>query len=376
MWRHCFGGGAMKGQVNVWVKGYNLDQLLNKMYAGGILCFSVERNQVNEMQFDIRAKDLKKLKPIIKNYEYKLRPKGMANIKQFALKNLACLIMVPIGFALFFISSRYIWDIKIYGGDDALQSQALQILSDNDISVRKLNSCTTEEVEQILLNQLPNIAQVSCIKRGNTIVINISEKLVYTPETFQPIVAKYDGTITSFSLISGTMAVNIGDFVAKGDILVYPFTLDKSGEQVSVQPIAEVKAKAFIVGTSNLTSSELVLQRTGRECTISSISIFNRNLFSKNMQKPFDIYETNVYNENVSSVLPIVRTTTTYYELDYMLVSHDLVAEQSQVETLSRDNAYQMLPSNCDIVDENISSVIVQDCLYCTTTLTVLTVIS
>ena len=226
------------------------------------------------------------------------------------------------------------------------------------------------------MEQITNIAQVSCIKRGTTLVINISPKLVYVPETYQPICAKFNGVVTSFSLVSGTMAVNIGDFVSTGDILVYPFTLDKDGNQVSVKPLAEVNAKVYLTGASklNATSTELVV--TGREHTTSCISFLNKKIFSKKLPKPFALYETKMYNQYISSVLPILKTTITYYELDYVVVNYDLVNETGRIEQESVDLAYGNLPPNSKILDEQTTSLIVSDCLYSTTTLTISTIIS
>ena len=94
------------------------------------------------------------------------------------------------------------------------------------------------------------------------------------------------------------------------------------------------------------------------------------------MPKPFDIYETSVYNEYISSVLPVIRTKTTYYELGYKVVNYELMAEQSRIEQESIDLAYTNLPTNSEILDEKTTSVIVNDTLYSTTTLTISTIIS
>jgi hypothetical protein len=75
-------------------------------------------------------------------------------------------------------------------------------------------------------------------------------------------------------------------------------------------------------------------------------------------------------------VLPLIRTKVTYYELDYVLVNYDLVAEQGRIERESIDLAYQNLPTNSEILDEKTSSIIVNDTLYSTTTLTISTIIS
>lgn len=366
----------MKPLVKFSVKGYNLDQVLSKIQIRNIECYNIVRISINELEFSVRVKHFKLVKQIISNYEYTTKFLGLSNFKHWIKQNVVIVGMIPIivGFAIF--STRFVWNVRIYGVNEDMQAEIIEVLRENDISVGKDMPKSSLEIEKLLLTELPNVAQVSCIKRGTTIIINVSEKLVYTPKGYQPITANYDGVIQSFNLISGTMAVNIGDFVAKGDVLVYPFTLDKDGNQVKVSPIAEVKAKAYIVGQCSQSATTLELVRTGKTYTTSSISIWDKNLFSKNEAKPFDIYETRVYNENISRILPIVKTTITYYEQAYTIVNHDLQAEQEVCESESKLRAYEQLHCNVDILDEQTSSLIVGDSLYCTTTLTIVTIIS
>lgn len=369
-------GNYMKPLVKIKVVGYNLDQLLNKLATNNIECYNIERDSVNVMFFTISLRAYRRVKPMLNNYEYHIKYLGIANFKTWLKKNVAILLIIPFALSLMLVSTHFTWNIKIYGGENSLKTQVLDILKDNNIKVGKILPKNNEEVEQILLKQLPNIAQVSCMTRGTTLIINISPKLVYTPETFEPIKATFNGVVTSFSLISGTMAVNMGDFINVGDILVYPFTLNKQGEQVTVKPIAEVWAHAYVVGSSKLSATTIKLARTGKSYTISSITLFNKNLFSKKLPKPLALYETSVYNEYISSVLPIKRVRVTYYELDYVVVNYDLVAEQARIERESVDLAYANLPTNSQILDEQTTSLIVNDTLYSTTTLTISTIIS
>lgn len=376
MRKYCKRGGAMKPMVSIKVKGYNLDQLLNKLHNENITCYNIVRESTNVVFVSIRFKDYGRVKPLLKNYEYHIKYLGLANFKQFLIKNLAVIIMLPIAVALISFSTKFIWNIKVYGGGEVLQQDIVAMLNSHNIKVGKTDKLSNSEIENLIISNLPNVAQVSCIKRGTTLIINISEKLVYAPESYEPIRATHNGIITNFSLISGTMAVNIGDFVSAGDILVYPFTLDKAGKQVSVKPIAEVRAKAYIVGSSKLNATSTELVRTGETYTTSSMRFLNKNLFSKKLPKPFALYETSVYNQYISSVLPIVKTTVTYYELDYVLVDYDLNVEQPKVEQQSIDLAYKNLPTNSEILDQQTSSLVINDCLYSTTTLTISTIIS
>ena len=270
----------MKSQIRVHVTGFNLDQLLNKIHNKSITIHNIEKTMANTMFFDVKLSQYKHVKPLLSNYKYSIKYLGMTNLKTWLKANIAILLAVPFILIGMWVSTRFAWNIKIYGAEGELNSQIIEVLKTNNIGAGRLLPGNIDSIEQILLSELPNVAQVSCIKRGTTILINVSPKLVYAPEIYEPIRASLNGIITNFSLISGTMAVHVGDFVNEGDVLVYPYTLDKDGNQVNVKPIAEVKAKAYVVGSSKLNATTTELVRTGNQYTTSSITFLNKNLFS------------------------------------------------------------------------------------------------
>ena len=83
-----------------------------------------------------------------------------------------------------------------------------------------------------------------------------------------------------------------------------------------------------------------------------------------------------IFRAGIYIPIDTVKTTTTYYELDYKVIEHNLVAEQPQIEEESKRLAYDNLPTNSHILDEQTDSVIINDVLYSTTTLTISTIIS
>ena len=363
----------MKSGIEISLRGLNLDLVISKLQSNNIVCYDLQKPSYNNMVFRISVKNLKQAKQIIKEYNYNIKYLGIAKIKKSIIHNIAVFFVLPFVVAGGLISTKFIWKINVYGGDSTLQYEVIQVLNKNSIRVGSKFKLSNTEIEHILLDQLPSIAQVSCIRKGTNLIINISKKLVYQPAIYEPIRAKYSGVITDINLIAGTINVNIGEFVTEGDILVLPYNYNKQGELVPVKPIAEINAKTYITERCILEAETSVLSRSGREYTTSSIKLCNRNLFSKKVVKPFDIYELSVYNENISDVLPLVRQTTTYYELVPEIKTYDLNAEKQGLLDKSYNLACSKLPTNCEVLDKSSSSVIVDNVLYCTSTLTVLT---
>jgi len=249
------------------------------------------------------------------------------------------------------------------------------VLKQNNVKAGKINLISSEEIESILLNNYDRIAQVSVIKHGTAIIINISEKLVYIEEAFEPITAKESGVITNINVVTGTTNVKVGDFVNKGDVLVLPFNINSNGEKVAVMPIAEVYAKMFIVGKSELNKLETKLVRTGNMVKTYKYKFNKFNLFSGKSKNSFALFETVVYNERVSGIVPFSRDVRVFYELEAIQVENNLFEKQAELEENSLNLARKNLISG-EILSENTTSHFLEDKLISISTITLLGIIN
>jgi len=104
-----------------------------------------------------------------------------------------------------------------------------------------------KDVENAIIDNFDELSFVSCIIEGQTLVLNIKEKLLLEEVfgQFRPIFAQNSGMITQIDLISGTAVVKTGDFVRKGDVLVEPFVIDTSGQKREVKANAKIYAKIY-----------------------------------------------------------------------------------------------------------------------------------
>ena len=271
----------MKYEIN----GYNADNLIKTLMQKNVKIFNLKITSRKEMSFEIDDKDIKKVKRYISNFKFKQSFTKFKKLPSFMLVNLGLILGCFIGTIFFIFLSTFTWQIKVFGTENLSKSDIVNVLKQNNIKIGKINLISSEEIETILLNNYDRIAQVSVIKEGTTIIINLSEKLVYEEETFEPITAKASGIITNINIITGTTNVKIGDYVNKGDILVLPFNINASGQKVSVKPLAEISAKMFIVGKSELNKQETKLVRTGKSKKTYQYKFKNLNLFSSKSTK-------------------------------------------------------------------------------------------
>ena len=163
----------------------------------------------------------------------------------------------------------------------------------------------------------------------------------------------------------------MGDYVNAGDVLVLPFNLDANGNKISVKPLAEIKAKMFVVGSSSISRVEKVFKQTGKFITTYKYSLFNFNIYSGKNKNSFAIYETKVYNETVSDLIPFKRQKVVFYELSSTEITHNFEKEKEDLEQKSYANAQKLLPINYKLIEEKTISTIVEDVMYATTTFTI-----
>ena len=359
----------MINKYKVEISGLNIDSTIEHIAKQGVVIKNIKRETHTQLEFIVDKKDYNKISPYLKEYEAKITHYGFATFKKFLASTLAIWIALPICFFMSAFCSKYLWEIEINGLQDIKESEILNILNENGIKVGNKKNYSLTEIENIILEN-GNIAQVSCYYRGTCLIINISEKLVWTPIEFQPIRAKYNGIITDYKLIKGTINFVIGEYVNAGDILIFPYIIDKGGNKVSVEPQAEIFAKNFIVGCSIMREKETVLIKSGKTKTEYEI-YFNNKKFSGKSNKPFVFYEVVMYNEYISDILPFIRRKLVYYELVETTKINDLSENKLIVEEESKIIAENLLPtnSNIELITQDTQSVIVNGVLYASTTI-------
>lgn len=351
--------------------GYNIDNLLKTLYRKKIVLMNVERVGTNCVSFEVRDNQTKKVQKYISNFKTSQTPNFFKRLPQILLANLGVVIAIFVGVAFYLFSSNYIWQIRIYGLKNLTQDEILSVLEQNGVKTGKLNVKSAEEIEQILLDNYDRLAQVSVIKQGSSVVINLSEKLVYIEQEFLPITAKYCGVITDIDIVTGTTNVKVGDYVNQGDILVFPYNTDSDGNKINVKPMAKIEAKIYIFGSCTLKEQETVLSRTGKYQICYDYYIFGRHIFYGKNKNSFALFENVSYNENVSKILPFKRTATCYYELGFVTVTHDLEQEKQIQLEQSRQQAEQKLPNDYVLIDTVSRAEIIDDTLFAYTKLTI-----
>lgn len=349
--------------------GYEIDALVKRLHEKGFVLKDVVRPDFKHISFTITDKDVKRIKKYIANFKVKQTFSMVKRLPKFLLLNVGCVLGVIVGCVFASIANNYLWRIEIYGLKNLSRNEIISILKDNGVKVGGINSKSKQEIEDILLKSYDRLAQVSVVKIGTSVVINLSEKLVYNPINFKPIIAKYNGIISSIEIKTGTVNCRVGDYVNVGDVLVLPFNLDAQGNQISVEPKANICGTIFVVSKEVLPKTTINLVRSGKMITVYDYSLFNKHIFYGKSRNSFALFECLSYNENVVRYSPFKRKVVKYFELNEVEVTHDFDKEKQQLVDKSYNLAKGMLPENCNIVAVSQSTSVEQNMMIATTIL-------
>lgn len=352
------------------ITGYNVEELLLKLYSKKLKLYDIKKYDYKHISFRLENKNHNKVKKYLANYQVIITKQGIKNLPKLILSQIGILLGVFVGiiFGIFF--SSYTWQIEIYGTKNLTNTEILSVLKNNGIKTGKINLISSEEIESILLNNYERLAQVSVIKKGTAIIINLSEKLVYEEIEYNPILANSCGIITNLNVITGTINVKVGDYVNVGDILVLPFNVDSAGKKVSVKPIADIKATIFSITKTEINKHEQILVNSGKTQKVYRYKLFNFNLFFGKNKNSFALFSVDSYNENISDLVPFSRQVFVYHELVPKQIENDLTTAKQTIIDENETQAKLKLPSGAEIIDIDSSLQTSEEKLVAYTTLT------
>lgn len=344
----------LKNQTKFYIESLNQEKLLNDL-CKKVSLSDIERKNKNQTTFVCSYFDCKKVEKFLKDKNVKIikiEHFGLAyNIKK-VLTSYGLLCAIVLFFALYFVQNQYIWQYEI-NGSERLDNTEIMTYVKKNYSNNK-NQISTDDIEIGLMQEFDEISFVSCIVKGQTLVINLKEKLwpdeIYGE--FLPIVSQKDGRITEINLISGTSKVKVGDIVKKGDILIEPYVIDASGEIQKVEAKGEVFADVYNEGSCDHYETYIQVERTGKTVEQNVITLFGLPIYNFKESVDFDMYEVEYEDLDLTSnlFLPFKMRKTIYYELEEKVINSKFEDVKEEYIAKAKEKALE----NCDNYDKII----------------------
>ncbi len=346
----------VKNESRFHIKSLNQEKLFNSIYKDFPIS-RIERINEKEVSFSCPFSEHKKLKKILNDKHIEI-----LSIKHFGvLSNFSKLfasvggILAGVLIVVFLaVQSQFIWQYEVLGTNVLEKKEIVSFIKQN--FNKKKTSLKTRAVEISLLNGFDEISFVSCMIKGQTLVVNIKEKLLPDEKygQFKPIVSNKNAKIKEIELVSGTLKVKAGDVVKVGDVLVEPYVVDSSGELMKVEAKAKFIAEVYNEGSSEHCDNVVETYRTGEVCEESIVTLFGLEIYKFKTEKKFEKFEVEYEESDLSNnnILPFKLKKTKYFEVKERVVQTNFEDVKDEYIEKAKANALKNC-ENCDnIIDE------------------------
>ncbi len=321
--------------------------------------------QDNEVCFSCPRRDGNKLKTLFNLHEIPFRIEKEQGL-YLLLRRSRTRPGFYLGLILFllclFLSTQFVFDIRIIGNEVLTDREILAELEKQGFAP---GSYLPNIDIEVLCNRIPlqsdNISWISVNMLGNIAFVQIREKreAEYTePETgLSALVAERDGVIVGFDCTTGTIAVNVGETVRAGQVLVNGVTDTAIGSYFG-NAAGAVRARTIRTFTAIIPKNEDVTVGYTRTKIEKSIIFLGKSikLFTKggNLPSSCDTIKSESKQLSLSPDLLLpVFIKTTYHE---MPVLENVTHSEEEALRLATEEINEKIAalSQCRILSSSI----------------------
>lgn len=346
-----------KNRATIKVKGLNQERAINNL-SKTLKIYNYKREEQNLSQFEVELKHTKKIKQMLEQEGLEvlsISHKGLySKIKQSFLRY-GILAGIVIIILFYILQYSFVWKIEVWGVTAQEKSEVIAFIEDNTKSNLK-QKINTKELEIMVKNEFDFISSISVAIIGQSLIVNLNEAVLpeEMDENQSPIISDYDGMITKINLVQGTLNVNEGDIVQKGDILVYPYIIDSQGNKRGVKPQAEIIADVWYSSTEKHYDYRIEEIKTGNKLVQSEVYLGNLLIYKNGKDIGFGDYVTETYTKPLTNnlILPFYLKKTIYYEIETKEIIQAFDDVKDEVISKARENILLFLDKNEIILNE------------------------
>ncbi len=349
----------LTGYVEILVSGEFCEKILNLFAANRINVWDIESDK-NSIRLKISIRDFKNLRTIKGKTHFKIKI-----LKKFGLvfltRRYIWRLGIPVGVFLFFITlnilAMFVWNIIVVGNEsvptNAILTACENIGIKNGVMTKNIDS---QLLREKLLLECKGLSWCSFNVEGSRVTVNVSEIKNSTDKDVPcNIVSDYNCIISEILVESGVPAVQKGQAVKKGDLLVSGVS-DISGVNKFIHAKANIKADITeSVEVSSVFSQEK-RRLTGKVVNKSVLEFFGIKipLYLGSTAGEFDeqVSVENIYLFGEKMPIKIYNKSFHICETyEYLYTRSELLEEL----TKQMDEKIRKISGECEILERNIS---------------------
>lgn len=341
----------LTGYVNVEIEGYYVERFINTCMNKGIFLWGINREKTTILYANLGAADVKEANEVAKQHGCMIsvkKEKGVPFLVKRYKDRKIFFIALLVLIILIFLLSKFIWNIEVQGTNKIDGNEIIEEAENEGLKVGKLkNKIDTEKIINKIRMEREDISWIGIEMKGTNVIIKIVEAEekpdIIDENDYCNIVAKKDGEITKVSAQNGTIVVEAGNQVKKGDVLIAGWMEGKYTDKYYVNSNGEVKAKINYAQSEKIDKKEIIKEQTGKINRKYSIKFNNFKInFYKRLSK-FENYDTIYVGKKLllfpNFYLPIEFIRYTNYEVNKYEVEHSY----DEAKALGEERAKQKL---------------------------------
>ncbi len=356
----------INGYIKTEIEGYYIERFINACMKEKIVLWGTLRNKGQVIQAKIGIQDYEKAVEIGKQYGCKLKIKkecGLPFLIERYKKRKIFFILFFIVILAIIILSRFIWNIEVIGCEKINGEEILNLIQEEGLRVGTLkNNLKTDEIINKIRLKRDDLAWIGIEVKGTNAIIRVVEAElkpdIIDENSFTNIVATKNAVITSINAQNGTIMVEKGAKVKKGDVLIAGYMEGKYTDKYYVNSNGEVKGEVIYSQSEKIPKKETKKSETGNINKKYAIKFNNFKInFYKRLSK-FEKYDTIVSSKKVelfsNFYLPIELIKYTNYEVQESVVEYD--KEEAENIGTSRAEEKLNLLINGEVIDKKIET--------------------
>lgn len=257
--------------------GLNLERFMNTLQKEGVPLLSARRTGARTLECACYLRDLPRVRQLAGEKGWRVqreRPAQLAALWEALKKRPGALLGAALALAAALVLSQFVWRVEINGAGPYRADIAAYLEEAGYVPGARRDALDTSALERNLTLRYPEVAWFHAYVSNVTLVVDVTRG-VPMPElpSAQPgdVVALRDGIVDSVRVYAGTAAVQAGDAVRAGQVLIRGEERGADGATVPVAARGAVIARCWLEHTVEMSLLEIHSEETGREAAVQQI---------------------------------------------------------------------------------------------------------
>ena len=257
--------------------GLNLERFLNTLQKEGVPLLGARRADRRTLECACYLRDLPRVKQLAAEKGWRVtreRPAQLAAVLGALRRRPGALVGAALALAAALVLSQFVWRVEINGAGPYRADIAAYLTEAGYVPGAQRDALDATALERSLTLRYPEVAWFHAYVSNVTLVVDVTRG-VPMPDlpSARPgdVVALRDGIVDSVRVYAGTAAVEAGDAVRAGQVLIRGEERGADGAVVPVAARGAVIARCWLAHTVEMSMLEIHSEETGREAAVQQI---------------------------------------------------------------------------------------------------------